>query len=251
MKGPGTSRGEPALVYVIPNKRGGKPSLKRIRKSEWTSAYRHLIKHGTFTQLAFQKTMPDAAKDGDCNFYFTLGVFTWLGLAGIASSDQFRLIPELVPKPLWGRSAFRMFGHRAIWTKRIRPDALAQANHSCELCGASNERLICHDKWQYDDKNAMAALIGFEIHCPHCDAVTHFGQAVNRSDREEVLIAVLSHLCEVNQCKMDAAQSLLVNALDKWSMRNKMEWKITVAAALLTRYPELAPLPDFTPSSVG
>jgi hypothetical protein len=79
VKSPGTSRGEQALVYVIPNNRGGKPSLKRIRESEWKSAYRHLKKHGTFTLPAFQKTMPDAAKDGECNLRFTLGSSIYLG----------------------------------------------------------------------------------------------------------------------------------------------------------------------------
>jgi hypothetical protein len=80
VKGPGTSRGEPALVYVIPNNRGGKPSLKRIRKSEWTSACRHVEKHGTFPLTAFRETMPDAARDGECNFAFAVGVFGLLGV---------------------------------------------------------------------------------------------------------------------------------------------------------------------------
>lgn len=251
VKGPGRSRGEPALVYSIPNKRGGKPYLKRIRATEWTAAYRHLTRHGTFTLTAFSKRMPDAAKDGECNFYFTLGIFSWLGLAGVLSAKQFRLIPELVPKPLWGRSAFRMLRQRATWTKQIRPDALAKSKHSCELCGCNSERLICHDKWQYDDRNSTATLAGFEIHCPDCDTVTHFGQAVNRGDREEVLIAVLKHLCQVNQCTTDVAHSLLVNALEKWTTRNKRKWKIIVADTLLARYPELAALPSFTPPHIA
>jgi hypothetical protein len=252
VKGPGTSRGEPALVYVIPNNRGGKPSLKRIRESEWKLAYRHLKKHGTFTLTAFHKTMPDAAKDGECNFAFILGVFSLLGAGGIAHIGQFRLIPELIPQPLQGRSAYRMFGQRAIWTKQIRPDALAQANYSCELCGAKEEKLICHDKWQYNDENATATLVRFEIHCPRCDAVTHFGHAVNHrgGDREAVLLEVLTHLCKVNQCSGNAAKSLLVNALEKWSIRNKKQWEIIVATSLLTRYPELAKLPTFNPPPI-
>jgi hypothetical protein len=248
VKGPSVSRGEPALVYIVPNNRGGKPYIKRIRESEWKSAYRYLKKHGAFTLAAFQKTMPDAAKDGECNFRFTIGVFILLGLSGrVVHSSQFRLVPELVPRPLWGRSASRMFGQRAIWKKQIRADALAQADSSCELCGAKSEKFFCHDKWHYDDAKATATLIGFEIHCPECDTVTHFARAVNLGDREEVLRAVLDHLCDVNQCSPESAQSLLQTALEKWSLRNKNNWEIIVSAPLLKRYPELAALPSFVP----
>jgi len=81
VKGQGISRGEPALVYLIPNKKDGKDYQKRIRQSEWESAYKYLIGHGSFSLEAFRKTMPDAAKDGECNFHFICGVFGWLGLS--------------------------------------------------------------------------------------------------------------------------------------------------------------------------
>lgn len=45
-------------------------------------------------------------------------------------------VPELVPSPLWGRSASKMLGTRAVWKKQIRGNALAQANNRCEVCAA-------------------------------------------------------------------------------------------------------------------
>jgi hypothetical protein len=244
--GPGISRGEPELLYKIPNNCGGKPSLRRIRQSEWKSAYRYFRKHGTFTELAFHKTMPYAARNAPNGFAFVMGIFQLLGLGGEAHA---RFVPELLPKPLWGRSASTMFGQRMIWTKQIRPNALALANYCCELCGAKGPRLDCYDKWLYDDTNASVTLIGFEIHCPECDAVTNLGRAVDdRGNPEEVCLAVLAHLCRVNQSTLEAARDLLMTALEKWLVRNEKSWQIVVSTSLIQRYPELAQLPNFIPT---
>lgn len=163
------------------------------------------------------------------------------------NKKTFVLIPELVPAPLWGRSAYRMLGQRVIWKKKIRPDALTAANNRCCICGAADGRLICHDKWQYDDKNATATLAGFEIHCGMCDTVTHLGRAMQGDDPREVFLAALAHLCAVNHCPPNAAQGILADALAVWEQRNKKKWTIEVAAPLVKRYPELAALPEFVP----
>ena len=38
VKGLGKSRGEDALVYLVPSRNGRKPSEKRVRSSEWEVA---------------------------------------------------------------------------------------------------------------------------------------------------------------------------------------------------------------------
>jgi hypothetical protein len=58
-----------------------------------------------------------------------------------------RLVPELVPKPLWGKSAKNTLGPTA-W-KQIRQDVLAAAEHACEMCGEQpnvyyGDLLNCH-----------------------------------------------------------------------------------------------------------
>lgn len=165
----------------------------------------------------------------------------------VPTKKTFALAPELVPAPLWGRSAYRMLGTRAIWKKKIRPDALAAASKRCCLCGTADDRLICHDKWQYDDEKAIATLAGFEIHCGMCDTVTHLGRAMQGDNPREVFLAALAHLCAVNQCPPEAAQELLADALAVWERRNKKRWTIKVAAPLIRLYPELAALPEFVP----
>jgi hypothetical protein len=159
-----------------------------------------------------------------------------------------RLVPELVPSSLWGRSAYRMLGTRAPWTKKIRPDALAKAKSRCEICGAKEGRLICHDKWVYDDKKAIATLSGFEIHCGNCDLVTHLGRMIQVSDNpESVALAAVIHLNQVNGCKTLQSTGLIREAYAVWEVRNKKTWMIRVAAELVNSYPELAGLPQFVP----
>lgn len=260
VKGPGKSRGEPALVYLIRNKKGGKASEKRIRQSEWDAALQYIKAHGEFTFEAFHATMPDAAKDGECNFHFTWGALLYVSQRNKSSGPQrvstsrpkkgMPLVPELVPRPLWGRSVFRMLRRNAKW-KQIRFDALAASKNRCSICESKNRTMSCHEQWKYDDDSSTAILLGFEIHCSNCDAATHFGNAVNRGPSGEILPAILKHICTVNQCAMREAQSILVSAFEQWKQRSKKPWNLMVDGAILERYPELAALPEFIPPQFG
>lgn len=104
-------------------------------------------------------------------------------------AKPYRLIPEMVPSNLWGRSAYRMLGGRVVWKKRIRPDALARSKERCNVCAAKAERLLCHDIWVYDNKKAIAMLAGFEMHCEFCDLVTHIGRMMQVRDPKIVFLA--------------------------------------------------------------
>jgi hypothetical protein len=79
VKGLGKSRGEDALVYLVPNRRVGKPSEKRIRQSEWEAAYQHLSNGGHITRTWFKQNTPDAYKDGPCAFRVMGEVLVLLG----------------------------------------------------------------------------------------------------------------------------------------------------------------------------
>lgn len=148
-----------------------------------------------------------------------------------------------------------MLGNRAVWKKQIRANAIAGSNNCCSICGLAAERLICHDKWQYDDKHAVATLVGFEIHCSACDAVTHFGRAIkiatSDEERKEILLSLIAHLCRINKCPPHTAQEIFVVAMDQFTERSRKDWTITIAATLLKEYPELAPLPEFVPPSMN
>ena len=160
-------------------------------------------------------------------------------------TKQYCLIPEMVPRDLWGRSAYRMLGGRTVWKNRIRPDALVQSKGRCGVCTAKAERLICHDKWLYDDKKAIATLVGFEMHCDLCDMVTHIGRAMQVQDQRIVVMAAVGHLSKVNKCDEVVALDILSTARDLWEKRSRKAWKISVNPKLLENYPELKGLPEY------
>jgi hypothetical protein len=157
------------------------------------------------------------------------------------------LVPELVPEPLWGRSAHKMLGSKAVWKQQIRGDAMADARNSCSVCKSSDGRMTCHEKWSYDDRQFIATLLGFEIHCAKCDLVVHAGRAFNLGYGA----AVISHLCAINGWDPEHAMAVIQDAMDVWTKRSRKRWKIRVESALIKRYPELVALQRFSPPPVA
>jgi hypothetical protein len=149
-------------------------------------------------------------------------------------SRRLKLQPELAPQPLWGISAYRLLGRGARW-KQIRQDTLEAAGHCCSVCGATTPPLSCHEKWDYNDKNTTATLIGFMILCAACDAATHMGRAVKHGQSD----IALKQLCRVNGITLAEAKQLFMKAMTAWQERSRKEWRATVARFPLKRYPQL------------
>jgi len=122
-----------------------------------------------------------------------------------------RLVPELVPEPLWGISAFQVLRGSKAW-KVIRKDALDKALNRCESCDADGRGLSCHDKWKYDDKKCVATLIGFEIRCPLCHLATHIGRAMSLGYGREAV----EQLCKVNKCTVRDVDDILAAEVPVW-----------------------------------
>jgi len=159
-----------------------------------------------------------------------------------------KLAPHLVPKPLWGKSAFRLFGRRTLW-KQMRTDALEVAHHTCEICGDTpspicGDPLNCHEVWVYDDKRGKATLESLRIQCSKCDAVVHMGRTVAHGGRD----AAISQLCKINGLSTKQAEKLYVRAMATWAKRSKKKWQIAVAQHLLEWYPQLIQLVELKPS---
>jgi hypothetical protein len=153
-------------------------------------------------------------------------------------SPTYRLMPELVPAPLWRVSAYRLFGKTKPW-KEIRQDTLERAGNKCGACDADGPQLSCHDAWSYDDKTCVATLIGFEIRCHACHNATHIGRA-NALGFEQDAHAQLRR---VNGCTQREVDAMVEAAMGLWEKRSRKAWTVAVAAELLRRYPRLAEVP--------
>jgi hypothetical protein len=82
IKGLGKTRGEDAIVHLIPNRADPKkPYQKRFASSELRRAYDQLFNTGQFTRVWFSSEMKECAKVGPCNFLAIGAIFVGLKLA--------------------------------------------------------------------------------------------------------------------------------------------------------------------------
>lgn len=159
----------------------------------------------------------------------------------ISKLKGLRLVPNLVPAPLWGENAHGLPG-RTLW-KRMRKDALEAAHYTCETCSDTpspiyGDPLTCHEVWRYDDKRRIATLVGLRIQCTKCDSAVHIDMATASGGFDRAI----AQLCEVNGIGPKAAEELYDAAMVLWEKRSKKKWRIVVARPLLKRYPKLAAL---------
>jgi len=89
-----------------------------------------------------------------------------------------KLIPRLVPRPLWGKNLRTSLGGGwAALSKKIRK----LAGDQCEICGGTSDDApvrwtTCLDEvWTYDYENRTAYLADLKAICWWCNAITHFG----------------------------------------------------------------------------
>jgi hypothetical protein len=96
VRGWGQRRGEPALIYSIPNHRNpSKPHEKGITESEFEKAFSQLEASGKFTRAWFNEHLPACAKEGPCNYTTIGGMFQLLGEARYASRGVYeRCLPN-------------------------------------------------------------------------------------------------------------------------------------------------------------
>lgn len=86
IKGWGVRRGEPSMIYWIPNHKDlSNPSEKGITISEFERAYIEIMTSRKFTRAWFNANLIACAKEGSCNFTTIGGVFVLLGFMRYAS----------------------------------------------------------------------------------------------------------------------------------------------------------------------
>lgn len=92
IKGWGTRRGEPALIYRIPNhKTPGKLLEKGITISEFEGAYAEIMASGELTRAWFNSVLGRCAQEGACNFTTIGGIFELIGLVRYSGRGSYTL----------------------------------------------------------------------------------------------------------------------------------------------------------------
>lgn len=152
--------------------------------------------------------------------------------------SRLRLVPELVPSPLWGRSAARLLP-TADW-RRVRARHLAAVGPACEVCGRRQDKgLVCHERWLHD-RPPTALLAALRMQCRMCDLATHVGLADSRGRGEPARI----QLARVNRISRAEVELLIEGAYERHAaLSARTDWTVAVHDGLLAQHPELAALP--------
>lgn len=146
-------------------------------------------------------------------------------------------VPEMIPSPAWGRSAFRLLPTPA-W-RAIRAAEIDRAGGRCEVCGRVQAKgLVCHEVWEHRvvEGRGVATLAALRVQCRGCDEVTHYGLAESRGDGGRAR----ARLARLNGLDLESATAIIEVMYERHATLSAVSvWDFRVAAALADRHPEL------------
>ena len=144
---------------------------------------------------------------------------------------KYKLNFELVPDGCW-YSNLRTLLSKKQWDY-IRAEAKDRADGKCMICGRKTNRLEAHERWSYDEQNAVQKLEDILSVCHDCHSVIHIGftQLKGNAVRAE------EHFQKVNGCSYAEFRKALGEANEIHQRLNKIpEWKLDLT--YLARYIE-------------
>ena len=134
--------------------------------------------------------------------------------------EKYKLEFELVPEECWGYSLYHKLSPED-WDK-VRKDAYKRAGYKCRICGAKG-RLEAHEKWSYDEKNALQKLEDVLALCHACHEVKH----ISRTQMMGRGMDAMEHFMRVNNCSQMQFHEALQEANEEYLRRNKVEGWVT------------------------
>lgn len=139
-------------------------------------------------------------------------------------SNELRLKIELVPSTSWYDN-LRKRTSRENWDK-IRKTAYINYGHKCGICGVE-DKLNCHEIWEYDDEKHIQKLKGFIALCDMCHHVKHIGLAgILASRRELDYEKVVEHFIKINNCDKRVFEEHRKKAFQEWRERSRHKWDV-------------------------
>ncbi|MBQ8426462.1 MAG: HNH endonuclease [Clostridia bacterium] len=134
---------------------------------------------------------------------------------------MYKLNFELVPDGCW-YSNLRSLLSKKQWDF-LRADAKERANGRCMICGKKTDRLEAHERWIYDQINAVQKLQDVIAVCKDCHSVIHIGRTQLMGDEQRAE----KHFMKVNNCSYADYRKELGKANEKHIKLNAVsEWKL-------------------------
>lgn len=133
---------------------------------------------------------------------------------------------HLIPQTCFRSNLRNHLGQRkwSIFSRKIR----RENNFTCKYCGFVEDRKTkkythLHEIWEFDDKNKIQRLIGFECICPDCHNVHHWGYSEYRGLNLKYL---LDHACTINSCSSSEFKEHIAKERKLWEERSSHEWTL-------------------------
>ena len=144
--------------------------------------------------------------------------------------ERYKLDFELVPEACWYAN-LRSVLKPADWDK-VRFDAYARAQGKCMICGRWTKRLEAHEKWSYDEKNALQTLVDVVALCHNCHEVKHISrtQLVGRGAE------AMEWFMKVNGVSQMDYHAALQKANEEYLHRNRVEDWVTDISWLKNKF---------------
>lgn len=137
---------------------------------------------------------------------------------------EYKLNFEMVPDGCWYSNLRSLISPRQ-WDA-LRKKAYARADGRCMICGAPSKRLEAHERWEYDEENAVQRLKDIIAVCPACHAAIHIGRTQLKGDAR----AAEEHFMKVNGCTYAQMRAAMGAANADHIRRNKIsEWKLDIS----------------------
>ncbi len=134
---------------------------------------------------------------------------------------EYKLGFELVPDGCW-YSNLRSILSKKQWDF-LKSYAKEKSNGKCAICGKKSVTLHAHERWSYDEENAVQKLEDVIAVCPDCHSVIHIGRTQLKGDEEKAE----RHFMKVNDCSYADYRKALGVANEIHQRRNKIsEWKL-------------------------
>ena len=114
-----------------------------------------------------------------------------------------------------------------MWDQVRRP-VIERAAGRCEVCGDDvPSRMICHERWLYDDEALEARLRELVGLCGSCSRVVHWGNSQALADAGKINMArVWSQFLRINGIDREAGQRHLERAFALWRQRSQRSWTL-------------------------
>lgn len=138
-------------------------------------------------------------------------------------SEFIPLTVELVPASSWNKNVRSEL--KASWDD-YRRQSYRNANHTCEICGTTGERMESHEIWLFNNKKKIQKLEKLICLCHKCHRTKHWGLALIKNEGD----MVKKHIMKINQWKIPDVEKYIEESLQVFEQRSRIDWSLDLSS---------------------